>query len=424
MYKDIWDNKGPVLFFIQAAGALNGTKNAGVTLTFLLQILSLSASLFFVTKAARCIDPDGNKNHLFAASVICALAVLSVTMEGGNLCEEWSLPFISCSLFLLIRYAARAAGDPRHSPKDAFIHGICLAMIGFIRINNAVTICAGVLLIGILLAVKGLWKNLFLNILCGLLGIAAVTLPILAYFTARHALSEMIYGVFLYNLQYVGGESHRTFVGIEFALRYAPLCASGLIILSALIRARRVRTADLMILIITAGNAVMLIHSNIYMHYFTIFVPVFLLILLLYARLPRIPELLAAAAVFAVFLGQDIKAVPEFREKHRMEERFTSAADIPADEKKSSIGVWITPEIYLNTGFEPVSRYCAYQFVHFPVVPSMLDEFLSDIKTAQPRWIIVLSGYEQIYPEVGAILEADYQMMFSEDNADFFRRND
>ncbi len=423
LYKDIWDNKGPVLFFIQALGALKGTRNTGVALTFLLQVLSLFLSLLFIMKAGRYLIPEGRKDLRFFLSALCALSVMSVTMEGGNLCEEWSLPFISCSLYLLMKYIVRASEDPRHPPKYAFLHGVCLAMIAFIRINNAVSICVGVLFIGILLVIKRQWKNLLSNLICGILGILTVFLPVLGYFYAKHALSDMIYAVFLYNLQYVGAESHRSFAGMDLALRYLPCAAAFLIILFGMIRARQLRMADLLILAVTAGNAVMLFQSNIYLHYFTVFIPVFLLVLVLYARLPGIPEMLAAAAVFAVFAAKDIRSYPDLRADHNREERFTSAADIPAEEKKSSIAVWLTPEIYLNTGFEPVSRYCAYQFVHFPVVPSMLDEFLSDIRTARPRWIIVLSGYEDIYPEIGTILEADYRMMFTEDNADFFRRN-
>ncbi len=49
----------------------------------------------------------------------------------------------------------------------------------------------------------------------------------------------------------------------------------------------------------------------------------------------------------------------------------------------------------------------------------MQDEFLSDIRIARPRWIIKLSGYEDIYPEAASILEADHRMLFSEDNVFF-----
>ena len=62
LYKDIWDNKGPVLFFIQALGALKGTRNAELSITFLLQILSLFLSLFFIMKAGRCLIPESRKD--------------------------------------------------------------------------------------------------------------------------------------------------------------------------------------------------------------------------------------------------------------------------------------------------------------------------------------------------------------------------
>ena len=50
----------------------------------------------------------------------------------------------------------------------------------------------------------------------------------------------MIYAVFTYNMQYVGPESHRTFAGMELAMRYLPLAAAFLIILSGLFFARQV----------------------------------------------------------------------------------------------------------------------------------------------------------------------------------------
>ena len=51
LYSEIWDNKGPVLFFLQAIGTLKGTHNADITLTFLMQILSVCLTVFFLYRA-------------------------------------------------------------------------------------------------------------------------------------------------------------------------------------------------------------------------------------------------------------------------------------------------------------------------------------------------------------------------------------
>ena len=57
LYSEIWDNKGPVLFFLQAVGTLMGTKNAGVTLTFLMQSAGLFLTILFLFRAKLAADP-------------------------------------------------------------------------------------------------------------------------------------------------------------------------------------------------------------------------------------------------------------------------------------------------------------------------------------------------------------------------------
>ena len=423
LYSDIWDNKGPVLFFIQALGALNGTRNADFSLIFILQVISVFGSVLLMYGAYSALHKQRAGDVYFLSAVVICGAVFCSTMVGGNLSEEWSLPFISCSLFLFARYLSVCESHPEHPRAYAFLHGICFGMIAFIRVNNAISICIGVLFICIYLMLKKQWKNLFSNILFGILGIAAVTLPVCLYFYAKNALSDMVYGVFLYNLKYIGDRAHKTYHGTAFFLRYGPVIASMLLILLRCCRQRKIRFDDLLSGGIVLGNAVILWQSNEYTHYFTIFIPVFFLILLLYGSDLKIPELLITAWIFIFFAVNVIPVFSDLAKDRDRQPQFSAADSIPAEEKKSSIAVWLTPEIYLNTGFEPVSRFCAYQFIHFPVDPSMLDEFLDDIRTSRPQWIIVLSGYEGIYEEVGKLLESDYGFAFTDSNANFYRRN-
>ncbi len=422
LYTDIWDNKGPVLFFIQAVGALNGTRNADLSLIFPLQVLSVFLSVFLMYEAYLTLHKErAGAVRFLLITVICG-AVFCTTMVGGNLSEEWSLPFISCSLYLFARYLSGCETDPKHPPIYAFIHGVCFGLIAMIRINNAISLCAGVLIIGLYLMVKRQWKNLLSNILFGILGIAAAVLPVCLYFYAKNALSDMVYAVLLYNLKYIGDRTHKAYRGTDFFLRYGPIIVSGLLILLRMVRTRRVRPADLTVGAMVLGSALILWQSNEYTHYFTIFIPVFFLVLLLYADHMRIPEILITAGLLVFFIINIFPVFSDLAKDRSRQPQFSAADSIPAEEKKSSIAVWLTPEIYLNTGFEPVSRFCAYQFIHFPVDPSMLDEFLSDIRTSSPKWIIVLSGYEGIYKEVGTLLETDYEFAFTDSNANFYHR--
>ena len=48
VYKDIWDHKGPVFYFIQTIGALHGTQNEKISFIFIMQICSMAASIYIM----------------------------------------------------------------------------------------------------------------------------------------------------------------------------------------------------------------------------------------------------------------------------------------------------------------------------------------------------------------------------------------
>ena len=423
LYSEIWDNKGPVLFFLQAIGTLKGTHNADVTLTFLMQTASLLLSVCFLCRAGMETSPSKKKMLWTFPAVICAMSVFAKVMEGGNLSEEWSLPMICCSLFLLVKYAANIADCPTHPRRYAFIHGVCFALIAFIRVNNAVSICAGLLAVGMYLIFRKKWHNLWENILFGLLGIAAVAVPVCLYFLAKNALGDMFYGVFLYNLKYAAQRTHKTFAGAELMDRYLPFIASYLLVLFGLIRNRRFRLLDGMMLLIITVNALMLWNSNIFLHYFIIYVPVLLLTMLLYAdlSLPSLPGILTAAAVLAFFVQEDIPLLSGLPDAAGAPDRFAYAASIPEEDNDPAMVLYASPEAYLNSGLIPCSRYAAYHFAHFPVDPAMKEEFLRDMHQNKPTWIVYLSGYEGIITEVKEMLDSEYEKVHEEFDIAYYR---
>lgn len=426
LYSEIWDNKGPVLFFIQALGTLKGTHNAEVTLTFLMQIGAILFSVLMLTQAGVQASSAGKNLGSLAFPVLCGTAVLAKVMEGGNLSEEWSLPMISCSLYLLVKYAANVKEDPIHPRRYAFVHGICFALIAFIRVNNAVSICAGLLAIALYLAYRKKWRNLWENILFGLLGAAVVTVPVMLYFLSKGALGDMLYGVFLYNLKYAAQRSHKTFMGVDLMDRFLPIGASLLILLVHWLQTRRIRLLDGMMLLIIAANGVMLWNSNIFLHYYIIYVPVILLVLVIYTdvSLSEIPKLLIGLVVFVFFVIEDIPLLSGLPDAQNAPDRFAYAALIPEDEKDPAMVLYASPEAYLNSGLIPCSRFAAYHFAHFPVDPSMKEEFLEDMQTNKPKWIVYLSGYEDIITEVKDMLDNEYEKVHEEQGIAYYRLMD
>lgn len=414
LYSEIWDNKGPLLFFLQAVGTLKGTKNAELTLTFLMQTVGLFLTIWFLFRAKLAADPVESVNFFSILPLVCGMAVFCKLMEGGNLCEEWSILPIACSLFLLVSYSAHVEDQPLHPRCYAFIHGICLAFSFFIRANNVFTICSGIAVVAIYLIFRRKWRNLFGNILFGLLGFAVICIPILLYFLSKHALGDMLYSTIFYNFKYSARRSHETFSGMEFLDRYLPVGISMMIILIHVIRERRIRLLDYIMIGIVTINAVSLSQANQFLHYFVIFVPVLMLVLFLYADFPKIPEIFLTLVLLVFFVHEDIPLLSGLPGAASEPDIFAYAASIPDEEKDPAMVLYATPAVYLNSGLIPCSRFAAYHFGHFPVEPAMKDEFLEDMHIRQPYWIVYLSGYEGIIPEVKEMLDEDYEKVHEE----------
>lgn len=131
--------------------------------------------------------------------LISLCSVFSITIESGNLSEEWCLPMTCCSLYLLTKFSVNAKNDGKHPRAYAFIHGIMIGLMMLIRANNAFPVCAGIFFIGILLFIKKQYQNFFENIFFGFAGIFCVMIPVFGWFYVKGAFSEMIYAVFQLN---------------------------------------------------------------------------------------------------------------------------------------------------------------------------------------------------------------------------------
>ena len=425
-YRDLWDNKGPVLFFIQAVGALTGVHQHKILLIFPLQFASLLITVFFLEKADREMNAGIKKRLLrFTLFTFCAMPVFAAVIEGGNLSEEWSLPMISCSLYFFIKYAAEAENHHSyaHPPRYAFIHGLCFGLIAFIRFNNIISICAGLFVTALILIAHRQWKNILQNILFGLLGIAVIAVPVCAWFITKHALKDMLYAAFLSGLKYVKTEVHSELNAYSLVIRYLPLLFCLVIILIHIIREHKCRLLDIFMLTIIGTNGIMLISFNIYLHYFLLFFPVFFLTLLLYVNIPSAVEILMIIVQTGFFLMNCNNLFHEARVLNQHLSFPTANYYFPRSERDSMIAIDTRADIYLLSGMTPVSRFAAYQSIHLFLEPEFYEEFKTDITTKEPKWIITpCKAYD--FPFVNDLLDKKYLYRFNDDFFCFYQIRD
>ena len=211
LYVDYFDNKGCILYFIQALGLWLG----GDFFIMLMQIISLTITLMIWDKmlALYC-----NERQRFVFLVI-ALIMLLCFYSAGDQTQEWCLPYISYPLLVYFRaYKSNKEIKPIHW----FLIGLCFGIITFIQVNNACVLIGFVVYYWIQQILKKDYKKLILNIAWFALGwmVIAVACVLYFYFKAGwHGVYEMLYASFLSNFEYIGVRfSRRPFFYIPYVV--------------------------------------------------------------------------------------------------------------------------------------------------------------------------------------------------------------
>ncbi len=399
VYKDLFDHKGPILFFIEAWGYFIG-KSAGI---FALQCVFGLVNLLFLYKAWIEIKRHQNNNSVLELIVVflAGCAVFFYTFQNGNLSEEYSLPLISMCILLFVKYAHNVEDNAKHPYLYSFIYGVAIMLLVLIRLNNAITVLAGVFAIVIYLIFKKEYKNLFLNILFGFLGLCAVALPVVIYFISKSALQDMIYATFIYNFKYAGNISHQSIIANlpKFIVLYFPILCSLYLISVKLKKEKKIVFFDFLVITVVVLNAIILIVSNIYPHYFTIYIPVFVLTLFAYFTLDcKILKNILIILCIGMHLFQagivsakNIYAnyvIGHYQEKHSY--IAEKVKQIPENERDSVVGFNFPCDLYLYADIVPCYKYYTHQEWWSKSDPTVMESFLEYINSGEATWLLTL----------------------------------
>ena len=428
-YVDLFDHKGPVMFFIEALG----WAIAGRTGIWLLEC----AAMLVCIAAIGGICKELKANSFLP--IIASAAVLFSTFCHGNLTEDYSLPLIYISLYFAIKYLA--SGKEKHPPLYALVYGISFGLLAFIRINNALIVCALILCIAIELICKKEYACLFKNLAAGLAGVVLVAIPICAYFYAKGALYDMVYATFLYNLLYAEESSHGAIFSrqfLHFAVLYAPIVYATVVFVVK----RKALPKVLSITMITASalSLLMLLYANIYEHYFTLAIPMFTVaVAVTYPHFEisdtvKIRRALQAKkisgvllVVIVVYLGLSayMAAAPFYKgyitdiSYDRYNQISTGAQVIPEDERDSVLGFAIPVEWYFDADLVPCYKYYTLQYWWTTSQLDVYGETLDYMRTQHPAWLITRNDMND--PEVKIILSDDYELVTQNDYACYYR---
>lgn len=396
-YKDLFDHKGPVLFFIYAVPHF--FTNHRVVM-FLLQWISLGFSIRYIYKSAR-LYVNANRACI---GIVFFLFLFCGTIGEGAMSEEWCLPFICVSIYLGLKILL-LDNTQEISYKYGFVYGVCFGIIAMIRLNNAAAIGGIVLALSLIQIRKKEYLNVVKNGIAFVMGGALVITPIILWFYSKDALQYLWWGAFEFNLKYAinapdvrnGWEIVRSWLMAIPIVAYLILCVCAI---------KNIGKCEDKFLIGLVGivSVITLMFGGTFFHYYTIILPVhvvlFCIVMKEYSMNSKKMNVMLMGIVLFIMLSfswQSIRNAGKsvlfawkdwYGIQHEQIQEFMS--QIPENDMNS---VWGNGEgfsrVYCVSDIIPCFQYFDNCRIHFSVDSKMEGETWEMLNTNPPRWIVL-----------------------------------
>lgn len=400
-YLDLYDQKGPLIFYINALGYLLTGSRYGI---FLLQLVNLTAASVLIYRLARLWLSGGISLGVVAAY----LFIYAGTVQDGNMTEEWSQLFLILPLFLSLRFLKLGGTLDTHPKWYSFIYGVCLGVLLMFRVTNAAPVCGLILAYIILFCREKKFGQLFLHAGIVLLGAAVVIVPICLYFLRVGAFDLFIYASITHNFHYAtGGAAARDLIGwlsILGSILFVPVFfAAG----RPLIRSKTLDVPSFLLLgcYAAVGAATMFLGFT-YRHYFLNLAPGIAAILIAAidwgirtapaARRTACCRIAAALLIcllpFAPQIVRQGGKIVYYTAMHGLEKfavRGEALSEIIPSDSDSVWGYNVLPQDYLYADVLPCFRYFALQSWMEESDPQIAPEIEEMLLTAPPEWVFL-----------------------------------
>lgn len=194
LYRDIYDQKGPLLFFLHTLAALISRKTfIGV---YFLEIINFTVILYFFGKISDLFLDRKHRNLVVATTGL--IIVTAFCFSRGDNAEEFCMSFVVIALYHMLKYLN--SDEEVMSYKLLLLHGFfasCILWIKFTMLGFYIGWC---IIIGITILRRKDFKRAFISAMMFLLGIVIGTIPYLIYFIATDSMSDFIYAYFYTNI--------------------------------------------------------------------------------------------------------------------------------------------------------------------------------------------------------------------------------
>ena len=420
-YVDLFENKGPLIFFVDAIGYMIYPRSG----ILLLQVPMMYLSLLFAWRSLVLFLSGKAK----VAAALFTLVYYVLYSLDGNRTEEWSMPFLMAATYCFLR----SLKDNNFPPSYGFIYGFGFGACTLLRMINGLPICCYVFLSVLFLIQARNFKALWQNIMTFCAGAVIICLPFVIHFAAHGALYDMLYGTILLNVIYSAQRENYLLAHLQDYTAYIlgnfmPLYLLILVSTMELIKDKsRLAMSGLFC---GAMMLLLLMKSSPYRGYCALIVPLFPIFFTLLADLAKsLRELWSSSGFFAkkflcrlvivsvmlypLILAQEVVSLIvrnnlESMKQYHAEQNIDMLrlGELIPPEEGNSVMIWgegtHVSHWILTTGIYPRCRFFGNVKVFATVDPNVKREWLAVARDNPPQWIIYsapVSEFTGDYPD-------------------------
>jgi hypothetical protein len=405
LYKDIFDHKGPLIFFVYAIGYL--ISNDTFVGIYVLESIALFFNLFFAYKLASLFL---NKQCSFITALIYSLFLFNKTYLGGS-AEEFISPILLASFYYFICYFRDDNIARKKGISHMFLQGALFALVLLTKLNICIIWVPLVIAIGYQLLIQKEYKKIALFALSFVGGVIVVFLPFILYFGINSALNDFYFGYVTFNSLYAEFEMSlhtiRKIVG-RFAKQILsdyisfPLTLLGVFLLSCTKIYIKKTAYRVGILLSFACSYIMIVIVPYVMTYALIIIYICALLAVIflldtivkYIRIKSHPAIYIIAIVAIIVLGinqkrffnQDMDCLTRKVECNYMQKEF--AEIINKEQSPTLLDLGLDHGVFTKANLVPQYKYFFSPNIPYEIFPEIVDYQTNLIIEGKPMFLV------------------------------------
>lgn len=411
-YRDLFENKGPFLYAMNALGYWFTDNRFG--------LLFVQVPFFFILSIVtfRFLQLGFPRKQSFWLSIILLLG-LSFGYTGGNNGCEFGMPLLVLSPYLFYKWFQQPAETANvHPYRYSFIYGLTIGICILTRASNALIILMILAYVLIHELNKKRIKSFFLQGISAVTGCLVICLPFVLYFWVNDALDDLYHSEIVISLKYLQSTGLMTPLmhlkrAVALFCAYSNVLAFVVLGILQLCIPNQKRLHGLLWLAMSIGCILFFICTNCYPNYAHICFPFAIIALLelkqLYQETNSKKQVKAMVGSLTIF----ILAINLFNGVYRAtqlsvhdsspQKALYSAYDevlseLPKERNISFIGYDILPEMYLRWNLRPHYRFFALHTFSRNYNKELYTDTQDEFMQGDVQWVLV--NYKMALPRL------------------------